>query len=96
MDTIAMSKYHGLGNDYLVLDPNKNDIKLQRRQVENICRRNFGVCADDVIYGPVIEDGKITVCIYNHDGILEENKNAVSIFAKYLKDSVIFLSRYAR
>ncbi|MCR5785513.1 MAG: hypothetical protein K6G40_07730 [Eubacterium sp.] len=87
MDTIAMSKYHGLGNDYLVLDPNKNTLKLTGRQIENICRRNFGVCADEVLYGPVVEDGKFTVKIYNHDGDLEESKNGILIFAKYLKDN---------
>jgi len=27
--SVIMKKYHGLGNDYLVLDPNKNIIKLK-------------------------------------------------------------------
>lgn len=87
METITLNKYHGLGNDYLVLDPNKNDIKLQDRQIENICRRNFGVCADDLLYGPVVENGKYTLRIYNHDGVQEVSRNGLRIFAKYLKDS---------
>lgn len=87
MDTITMKKYHGLGNDYLVLDPNKNDIKLQVRNVEMLCRRNFGVGADGLLYGPFEEDGKLRVQIFNPDGSeAERSGNGVRIFAKYLMD----------
>lgn len=87
MDTITMKKYHGLGNDYLVLDPNKNDIKLQTRNVEMLCRRNFGVGADGILYGPFFEEGKIKVQIFNPDGSeAERSGNGVRIFAKYLLD----------
>lgn len=88
MDTITMKKYHGLGNDYLVLDPNKNDIKLQTRNIEMLCRRNFGVGADGILYGPFQEDGKIRVQIFNPDGSeAERSGNGVRIFAKYLLDA---------
>lgn len=87
MDTITMKKYHGLGNDYLVLDPNKNDLKLQERNVELLCRRNFGVGADGILYGPFQEDGKLRVRIFNPDGSeAERSGNGVRIFAKYLLD----------
>lgn len=87
MDTITLKKYHGLGNDYLVFDPNKNEIKLQARNVEMLCKRNFGVGADGILYGPVIEDGKIKVQIFNPDGSeAEKSGNGVRIFAKYLLD----------
>lgn len=87
MDTITMKKYHGLGNDYLVLDPNKNDIKLQTRSIELLCRRNFGVGADGILYGPFQENGKIRVQIFNPDGSeAERSGNGVRIFAKYLLD----------
>lgn len=88
MDTITMSKYHGLGNDYLVLDPNKNEIQLQERKIEMLCRRNFGVGADGILYGPIVEEGKIKVRIYNPDGSeAERSGNGVRIFAKYLLDA---------
>lgn len=87
MDTITMKKYHGLGNDYLVLDPNKNDIKLQQRNVEMLCRRNVGVGADGILYGPFQENGKLRVQIFNPDGSeAERSGNGVRIFAKYLLD----------
>ena len=68
MDSITLKKYHGLGNDYLVLDPNRNDLVLQTRNIEMICRRNFGVGADGLLYGPIMENGKIKVRIFNPDG----------------------------
>lgn len=87
MNHITLKKYHGLGNDYLVLDPNKNDIALQRRNIEMLCRRNFGVGADGILYGPLWEDGRIRVRIFNPDGSeAEQSGNGVRIFAKYLLD----------
>lgn len=85
MAHIILKKYHGLGNDYLVLDPNKNDLVLQTRNIEMLCRRNFGVGADGILYGPMMEDGKIKVRIFNPDGSeAEKSGNGVQIFAKYL------------
>ena len=82
---ITMKKYHGLGNDYLVLDPNKNDLELQTRNIERLCRRNFGAGADGLLYGPLMEEGKIKVRIFNSDGSeAEKSGNGVGIFAKYL------------
>ena len=87
MEGITMKKYHGLGNDYLVLDPNKNDFALQTRNIEMLCRRNFGVGADGLLYGPLLEDGKMKVWIFNPDGLeAEKSGNGVRIFAKYLLD----------
>ena len=43
---ITLEKYHGLGNDYLIFDPNKNDLKLSKEGVRLICNRNFGVGSD--------------------------------------------------
>lgn len=87
MTEITLHKYHGLGNDYLVLDPNKNSVTLQSRNIEMLCRRNFGVGADGLLYGPVCENGKMRVRIFNPDGSeAEQSGNGVRIFAKYLAD----------
>ena len=51
--TIIMSKYQGLGNDYLILDPKKNKVELQGKKVALLCQRGFGLGADGVLYGPV-------------------------------------------
>ncbi len=87
MTQVTLKKYHGLGNDYLVLDPNKNELALQTRNIEMLCRRNFGVGADGLLYGPILENDKIRVRIFNSDGSeAERSGNGVRIFAKYLLD----------
>lgn len=87
MNEMILKKYHGLGNDYLVLDPHKNHFTLQTRNIEMLCRRNFGVGADGVLYGPLWEEEKIKVRIFNPDGSEAEcSGNGILIFAKYLLD----------
>lgn len=55
---ITLSKYQGLGNDYLILDPNKNKLQLVGKKIELLCQRGFGIGADGVLYGPLKKDGK--------------------------------------
>jgi diaminopimelate epimerase len=50
--TVDFKKYHGLGNDYLVIDPNVCDIPLTPSAIRLICDRNFGVGSDGILYGP--------------------------------------------
>lgn len=84
---ITMIKYQGLGNDYLVLDPNKNRVQLQGKKVALLCQRGFGLGADGVLYGPIDIDGKMGVRIFNSDGSEAAiSGNGVRIFAKYLMD----------
>ena len=42
-NTIIMSKYQGLGNDYLILDPKKNQVQLQGKKIALLCQRGFGL-----------------------------------------------------
>ena len=41
MEKCILEKYHGLGNDYLVLDPNLNSIELTEERIKKICNRNL-------------------------------------------------------
>ena len=87
-NTIIMSKYQGLGNDYLILDPKKNQVQLQGKKIALLCQRGFGLGADGVLYGPVEIDGKLGVRIFNADGSESAiSGNGVRIFAKYLMDN---------
>lgn len=84
---IVVEKYHGLGNDYLVYDPNKNKMALNPSNVQLLCNRNFGVGADGILEGPVMEEDRISMVVWNPDGSIAKNSgNGVRIFAKYLKD----------
>lgn len=40
---IVLERYHGLGNDYLVFDPNKNELELNKDNVAMLCNRNMGL-----------------------------------------------------
>ena len=85
---VTLKKYHGLGNDYLIYDPNQNRELLQERQIQLLCRRNTGVGADGILSGPVFENEKIKVRIFNPDGSeAERSGNGIRIFSKYLKDA---------
>ena len=80
-------KYHGLGNDYLVIDPNVSSINLTVEQIKFICDRHFGAGSDGVLYGPIKDDGKLKVRIFNPDGSeAEKSGNGLRIFSRYLYD----------
>lgn len=85
---LTVEKYHGLGNDYLVYDPNENNLRLTPERVQLLCNRNFGVGADGIMEGPIMEGESISVIVWNSDGSrAEKSGNGVRIFAKYLKDA---------
>ncbi len=84
---IVLEKYHGLGNDYLVFDPNKNELELNEDNVKMICNRNVGLGSDGILEGPLLGE-HLAVKIWNPDGsVAEKSGNGVRIFAKYLKDA---------
>lgn len=85
---ITVEKYHGLGNDYLVYNPERNPFPLNEERVRLLCNRNFGVGADGVLEGPLFGQGGEDVRIWNPDGSLaQQSGNGIRIYAKYLKDS---------
>lgn len=84
---IVLEKYHGLGNDYLVFDPNKNELELNEANVKMICNRNVGLGSDGILEGPLLGE-HLAVKIWNPDGsVAEKSGNGVRIFVKYLKDA---------
>lgn len=81
-------KYHGLGNDYIVIDPQKSNISLCEESIKYICHRNFGIGSDGILYGPIMDGGNIKLRIFNPDGSeAEKSGNGIRIFSKYLFDS---------
>lgn len=86
--SVVLEKYHGLGNGYLVFDPNKNELELTQENVRLLCDRNFGVGSDGILIGPLLGQEKLGVRIINPDGSEAElSGNGVRIFGKYLKDA---------
>ena len=83
--SVDFKKYHGLGNDYLVIDPNVRDVAMTEANIRLICDRNFGVGSDGILYGPLPGGDIPAVRILNPDGSeAEKSGNGLRIFAKYL------------
>jgi len=86
---MKFTKYHALGNDYVVLDPaDGNGTIPTGEQVKRICNRNYGIGSDGVLFGP----GKVPgydfyLRIFNPDGSeAEKSGNGLRIFSRYLWD----------
>ena len=68
MKQVVLEKYHCMGNDYLVFDPNKNDLELNAENIKKMCSRHFGIGADGILAGPYLGENDFYVRIYNADG----------------------------
>ena len=81
-------KYHALGNDYLVIDPQDWPLPLTPLQIRAICHRNFGVGSDGILLGPLPSDqARFALRIFNPDGSeAEKSGNGLRIFSRYLWD----------
>jgi diaminopimelate epimerase len=87
----AFTKYHALGNDYIVIDPKDLPSPLTTSQVKRICHRNFGIGSDGILLGPLTaQNVKCALKIYNPDGSeAEKSGNGLRIFSRYLWDKKI-------
>ncbi len=85
---MKFQKYHALGNDYLVLNPNDIDRKLTEVEIRLICHRNFGLGSDGILFGPLpCEEADFGLRIFNPDGgEAEKSGNGLRIFSRYLWD----------
>lgn len=85
---MKFSKYHGLGNDYLVINPADLNAGLTESQIKIICHRNYGIGSDGILLGPLTcEEADFKVRIFNPDGSeAEKSGNGLRIFSRYLWD----------
>ncbi len=88
MTLIEFDKYEGLGNDFILID-NLHDIKpiLSPEQAVTICKRNYGIGADGVIFAlPGKNECNYTMRIYNSDGSEPQMcGNGIRCLAKFLQ-----------
>ncbi len=84
----AFTKYHALGNDYLVIDPKNLPSPLTATQVRGICHRHYGIGSDGILLGPLpSKKAKFALRIFNPDGSeAEKSGNGLRIFSRYLWD----------
>lgn len=76
---------HGLGNDYLVMDPKDLTFKLTPKNIELICNRNWGLGSDGILALAPTKKADFGLRIFNPDGSeAEKSGNGLRIFAHYL------------
>jgi diaminopimelate epimerase len=85
---MEFSKYHGLGNDFILVDNrHQPDPLVSPETAAAWCDRHFGIGADGVIFAlPGQNDTDYTMRIYNSDGSEPEMcGNGIRCLAKFLE-----------
>ncbi|HSN03480.1 MAG TPA: diaminopimelate epimerase [Nitrospira sp.] len=76
---------HGLGNDYLVMDPKELTFRLSPKNIKAVCDRNWGLGSDGILALVPTKKADFGLRIYNPDGSeAEKSGNGLRIFARYL------------
>ncbi|WP_017306188.1 diaminopimelate epimerase [Spirulina subsalsa] len=86
---IAFTKYHGLGNDFILIDNRQSpDPLIRPEEAVNLCDRNFGIGADGVIFALPGQNGSdYTMRIFNSDGSEPEMcGNGIRCFAHFIAE----------
>jgi len=85
---MKFSKYHALGNDYIVIDPKDVNSQLSEAEIRVICDRHYGVGSDGILFGPEASDScDFALRIFNPDASeAEKSGNGLRIFSRYLWD----------
>src|ERR687889_4455 len=61
-------KYHGTGNDFIIIDNRSGIVKLTKEQVSRLCNRHFGIGADGLMLMNNYADYDFEMKYYNADG----------------------------
>ena len=78
-------KGHGLGNDYIALDPAKLSFKLTPKTIRALCDRNWGIGSDGILALVPSKKANFGLRIFNPDGSeAEKSGNGLRIFGCYL------------
>lgn len=81
---LSVSKYHGCGNDFLLMENQTRTAVQKSRMARILCDRHTGIGADGMIF---LYNDPLTMEIYNRDGsIASMCGNGIRCFAKYAYD----------
>ena len=87
--TLAFTKMHGLGNDFVMIDAVRQDIQLTEAQVRYLADRNFGVGCDQLLVVEAAQAAGVAFRyrIFNADGgEVEQCGNGARCFARFVFD----------
>lgn len=81
-------KYHGTGNDFILVDNRTQQIKLSREQIALLCNRHFGIGADGLMLLELADGYDFKMVYYNSDGkessMCGNGGRCITAFAKLL------------
>ena len=81
------SKYHGLGNDFIILYCRGKDTDVFIALAEKMCHRNFGIGADGLLLLANSDNADFAMRIINSDGSEPEMcGNGIRCMARYIND----------
>lgn len=88
---MKFSKYHALGNDYLVRARTETFRKPSIEEIQLVCNRNYGLGSDGILLECVPRtQADFGLRIFNPDGSeAEKSGNGLRIFARYLFDQEV-------
>ena len=82
---MKLSKWHGLGNDYLLVERSSLPTALTPERVKRICDYHFGVGSDGILEVVSADGDTAEVVIWNPDGsVAELSGNGTRIAARWL------------
>jgi diaminopimelate epimerase len=91
--SLAFTKMHGLGNDFVVIDATRKPVALDPERVRRIARRRFGIGCDQVLVvdPPPTPDVDFGYRIFNADGgEVGQCGNGARCFARFVRDKGLF------
>ncbi|MHA2130652.1 MAG: diaminopimelate epimerase, partial [Promethearchaeota archaeon] len=92
LENIEFEKYHGLGNDYIIIEDNKWNIPEAKKEILAIklCEPHFSIGADGLIFVVNSDKADIRMQIFNNDGTEAEMcGNGIRCFSKYVYEKGI-------
>src|ERR671929_1673431 len=82
---MRLEKWHGLGNDYLLVERAELPLPLTPDRVRRICDYHFGVGSDGILEVVSADGDRAEVVIWNPDGSTAElSGNGTRIAARWL------------
>ncbi len=92
-------KYHGLGNDFVMIDGISSILpidllNIKPNVVKHICNRNFGIGSDGLIFALPSDKYDFKMCYYNSDGSKGEMcGNGLRCLIRFILDSGVHLNK---
>jgi diaminopimelate epimerase len=85
--TMRFTKMHGIGNDFIILDPEEVAGLDLPDLARKACDRHFGVGADGILIPVPSDEADLKMVYFNSDGSASEMcGNGIRCLARYVKD----------